>query len=148
MPPAAASRVLSCDFTELDPLATATVSLSVRGTSTGNFVSALKLTASNDNNAANDNRDVAVEIAGGDPAAVSGGGGGGGGGRMEWLALCAGAMVARPDPAALPGPAPLLANAGRPESTGRPDTLIDQNFTFTRAYQKPPLEPNGPPPLG
>ena len=83
------TRVLRCDFTELDPLATATVSLSVRGTATGNFVSALKLTASNDNNAANDNRDVAVEIAGGDPAAVSGGGSGGsgGGGRMEWLAL-------------------------------------------------------------
>ena len=87
MPPAAARVCCSCDFTELDPLATATVSLSVRGTATGNFVSALKLTASNDNNAANDKRDVAVEIAGGDPAAVSEGGGSGGGGRMEWLAL-------------------------------------------------------------
>ena len=31
---------------------------------------------------------------------------------------------------------------------GGPTTLIDQNFTFTRAYQKPPLEPNGPPLLG
>ncbi len=81
------TRVLSCDFTELDALATATVSLSVRGTATGSFVSSLKLTASNDNNPANDNRDVALEIAGGTPAAVSGGGGGGGGGRMEWLAL-------------------------------------------------------------
>jgi len=89
------TRVLSCDFTELDPLATATVSLNVRGTATGNFVSALKLTASNDNNLANDNRDVAVEIAGGDPAAVSDGGGGGGG-RMEWLALLLlGALVWR-----------------------------------------------------
>jgi hypothetical protein len=92
------TRVLSCDFTELEPLATATVALSVRASTTGNFVSALKLTASNDNNPANDNRDVSVEIAGGDPAAVSGGGsgGGGGGGRMEWLALALlGALVWR-----------------------------------------------------
>jgi len=90
------NRVLVCDFTELEPLATSTVSLAVRGTTTGNFTSSLKLTASNDNNAANDNRAVAVEIAGGDPAAVSGGGSGGGGGRMEWLALLLlGAMVWR-----------------------------------------------------
>ena len=27
-------------------------------------------------------------------------------------------------------------------------TLIDQNFTFKRASQKPPLAPKGPPPLG
>ncbi|HEU5136923.1 MAG TPA: M12 family metallo-peptidase [Steroidobacteraceae bacterium] len=81
------TSVLRCDFTKLDPLATATVSLNVRGTATGNFVSALKLTASNDNNPANDNRDVAVEIAGGDPAAASSGGSAKGGGRMEWLAL-------------------------------------------------------------
>jgi MYXO-CTERM domain-containing protein len=81
------NRVLTCDFADLDPLATATVALSVRGTATGSFQSSLKLTATNDNNAANDSRDVAVEIAGGDPAAVSGGSAGGGGGRMEWLAL-------------------------------------------------------------
>jgi MYXO-CTERM domain-containing protein len=81
------NRVLTCDFADLDPLATATVALSVRGTATGSFKSSLKLTATNDNNAANDSRDVAVEIAGGDPAAVSGGSAGGGGGRMEWLAL-------------------------------------------------------------
>jgi uncharacterized protein DUF11 len=91
------TRVLSCEFGELDALATATVSLSVRATDTGSFTSALKLTASNDNNSANDNRDVAVDIAGGDPAAATGsGGGGGGGGRMEWLALALlGAMVWR-----------------------------------------------------
>jgi hypothetical protein len=82
------SRVLICDFAELDALATSTVSLSVRGTSTGHFTSSLKLTASNDSNSANDSRDVAIDIAGGDPAAaVSGGGSGGGGGRMEWMAL-------------------------------------------------------------
>ena len=83
------SRVLTCDFTELPPLSTSTVSLTVRGASVGHFTSSLKLTASNDNNATNDTRDVTVDIAGGDPAAVSGNGGagGGGGGRMEWLAL-------------------------------------------------------------
>ena len=133
------TRVLSCDFTELDPLATATVSLNVRGTATGNFVSALKLTASNDNNPANDNSDVAVEIAGGDPAAVSGGGSGGsgGGGRMEWLALILLlSLVLRRC---------LQVRAARNVPGG---PFHDQNFTFKRAYQKPPLEPNGPPPLG
>jgi hypothetical protein len=79
------TRVLVCYFNQLEPLATATVSLTVRGTANGNFVSALKLSASNDNNPANDNRDVAVDIAGGNSAAVNSGGGGGG--RMEWLAL-------------------------------------------------------------
>jgi hypothetical protein len=86
------TSVLRCDFSELEPLATATVALSVRATTTGSFVSQVRLTASNDSNAANNSRDVAIEIAGGTPAAVSGGGGasgggGGGGGRMEWLAL-------------------------------------------------------------
>ena len=92
------TSVLRCDFSELDPFATATVALSVRGTTTGSFVSSLKLTASNDNNPANNSRDVAVEIAGGTPATVDGGGvgGKGGGGRMEWLALALlGAMVLR-----------------------------------------------------
>ncbi len=81
------TSVLTCDFTELDALATATVALNVRGTATGNFVSSLRLTASNDDNAGNDNRNVAIDIAGGNAAAVSGGGGSGGGGRMEWMAL-------------------------------------------------------------
>jgi hypothetical protein len=88
------SRVVTCDFSELDPLAVATVALSVRGTVTGNFLSSLKLTASNDNNAANDSREVNVQIAGGDPAAVSGEKSGGG--SMEWLALMLlGALVWR-----------------------------------------------------
>ena len=80
------TSVLTCDFAELDLLATTTVSLSVRGNTDGNFVSSLKLTAGNDDNPANDNRDVAIDIAGGDAAAVSSSGDGGGG-RMEWLAL-------------------------------------------------------------
>ena len=75
MPLAAVPACCTCDFAELDPLATATVSLSVRGNTDGNFVSSLKLTAGNDNNPANDNRDVAIDIAGGDAAAVSGSGG-------------------------------------------------------------------------
>jgi len=90
------TRVLSCDFTELEALATATVSLNVRGSANGNFVSSLKLSASNDDNSANDNRDVSIDIAGGNAATVNGGGGGGGGGRMEWIALALlGAMAWR-----------------------------------------------------
>jgi hypothetical protein len=90
------TRVVTCDFSDLDPLVTATVALSVRGATTGNFLSKLKLTASNDNNAANDSRDVAIEIAGGDPAGVDEGSKSGGGGSMEWLALALlGALVWR-----------------------------------------------------
>ena len=65
------TSVLRCDFTDLDPGATATVALIVRASANGNFVSALRLTASNDNNPANDARDVTVEISGGSVAAVS-----------------------------------------------------------------------------
>jgi hypothetical protein len=81
------TRVLTCDFTTLDPMSSSTVALTVRGTATGSYVGAVRLSASNDSNAANDNRDVTVEITGATPAAVSGGSAGGGGGRMEWLAL-------------------------------------------------------------
>ena len=86
------TSVLRCDFADLDPGTTATVALTVRASANGTFVSALKLTASNDSNPANDARDVTVEISGGSVAAVStpGGnasGGGGGGGRIEFWML-------------------------------------------------------------
>jgi hypothetical protein len=90
------SRVVTCDFSELDALATATVALSVRGTAAGSFLSSLELTATNDNNATNDTGQVRVQIAGGDPAAVSGSEKSGGGGSLEWLALMLlGALVWR-----------------------------------------------------
>jgi hypothetical protein len=80
------STVLHCDFSDLDANSTSTVSLSVRGTSNGNFVSSLKLSSSNDRNTANDARDVAIEISNsaGSPQAQTAGGGGG---RMEWFGL-------------------------------------------------------------
>jgi hypothetical protein len=79
------TSVLTCDFTDLDPGATATVALSVRASADGNFVSSLKLTASNDSNSANDSRQVAVAISGGTVAAANGNGGGGG--RIEFWML-------------------------------------------------------------
>ena len=104
------TAVLRCDFAELEPLATATVSLTVRGNATGSFVSSLKLTASNDDNTANDTREVAIDIVAGSPAAASAGGGGGGG-RMEWLALMLlGAMAWRRS-ARLLGRVPARLNA-------------------------------------
>jgi hypothetical protein len=79
------TSVLRCDFTELVAGATATVALSVRATADGTFTSALKLTAFNDNNTANDSRDVAVEISSSN-AAAAGVSSGGGGGRIElWM---------------------------------------------------------------
>jgi hypothetical protein len=79
---------LQCEFGELDADSTTTVRISVRANQRGSHVSSLKLTSVNDTNPANDQRDVAFEITGGqDVAAASSGGGGGGGGSFEWLTL-------------------------------------------------------------
>jgi hypothetical protein len=92
--------VLRCDFRELAPGATATVALTVRASAEGSFVSALRLTASNDNNPANDSQDVTVQISGSNATAVSatnsdgGGGGKGGGGRLEFWMLGLLALIA------------------------------------------------------
>ena len=95
------SNVLRCDFTDLAPGATATVALIVRANANGSFVSALKLSASNDSNPANDSRDVKVEISGvsAAPVSESSAAGKGGGGRIEFwmlglLALMAGRRLA------------------------------------------------------
>ncbi len=96
------SNVLRCDFTDLAPGATATVALVVRATTNGSYVSALRLSASNDSNPANDTRDVNVEISGVSvaPVSESSAAGKGGGGRIEFwmlglLALVAGRRLAR-----------------------------------------------------
>ncbi len=81
------TSLLQCEFGELDANSTTTVHVSVRANQRGNHVSSLKLTAVNDTNPANDQRDVAFEITGQDVAAASSGGGGGGGGSFEWLTL-------------------------------------------------------------
>ena len=79
---------MQCEFGELDADSTTTVRISVRANQRGSHVSSLKLTSVNDTNPANDQRDVAFEITGGqDVAAASSGGGGGGGGSFEWLTL-------------------------------------------------------------
>jgi hypothetical protein len=95
------SNVLRCDFSDLPPGATATVALIVRATATGSYVSALKLSASNDSNSANDAREVNVEITGASVAVVSesSAAGKGGGGRIEFwmvglLVLLAGRRLA------------------------------------------------------
>jgi hypothetical protein len=81
------TTTLRCDLNTLEPFAHASVSLSVRASANGSFLSQVRVTTINDSNAANDSRDVTLEISGGNAAAVSGPAGGGGGGRMEWLAL-------------------------------------------------------------
>jgi hypothetical protein len=91
------SSTLRCDFDTLAPFARASVTLSVRASTDGNFVSNVKVSALNDVNPANDAREVAVEIGGTNVQASNGPGTGkGGGGRMEWLALALlGLLVAR-----------------------------------------------------
>jgi MYXO-CTERM domain-containing protein len=83
------TTVLRCDFPTLPPGTTATVALVVRAKATGSFVSALKLSANNDSNPANDTREVSVEITGTNVAAVSesSAAGNGGGGRIEFWML-------------------------------------------------------------
>jgi hypothetical protein len=79
---------LRCDFSELEANSTSTVNLVVRSAARGSYSSALKLTAMNDTNAANDSRNVAVQISGSSSAGVaSARTGGGGGGSFEWLGL-------------------------------------------------------------
>jgi hypothetical protein len=80
------SAVLRCDFADLDANTTSTVNLTVRGSASGSFTSSLKVYSSNDHNAANDAREVAIEISksGSTSSAQTKSGGGG---RMEWFGL-------------------------------------------------------------
>jgi hypothetical protein len=89
------TTILRCDFNTLEPSARASVSLSVRSSASGSFVSEVRVTSINDINVANDTRNVAMEIVAPSVAATSGpSGGGGGGGRMQWLALLFLALLA------------------------------------------------------
>ncbi len=95
--------VLRCDFADLAPGATATVALIVRASVDGSFVSALRLSASNDSNSANDTRDVTVVISSGSVAEVSEPKTAGGGRIEFWMLgllalLAARRSVARKDP--------------------------------------------------
>ena len=88
------TTVLRCDFAELEANSTSTVNLAVRPGAHGSYSSALKLSALNDTNAANDSRNVAFQISssgnGGVAAAKAGGGGGG---SFEWLGLALLALI-------------------------------------------------------
>jgi hypothetical protein len=79
------STVLLCDFAALEANSTSTVNLSVRGTANGTFKSSLRISSANDRNAANDSREVAIQISNsaGAPQAQARSGGG----RMEWFGL-------------------------------------------------------------
>jgi len=82
------TTLLRCDFANLEPLARATVTLSVRASGNGHFSSTVRVSAANDSNPANDSRDVALEIASPTVAATNGPpAASGGGGRFEWFGL-------------------------------------------------------------
>jgi hypothetical protein len=92
------TTLLRCDFNTLEPNTVASLALSVRASAAGNFTSQVRLSALNDGNAANNARDVTLDISASSPAVTDGNGStgksSGGGGRFEWLALLFLAMMA------------------------------------------------------
>ncbi len=79
---------LRCEFSTLAPGSTASVTLTVRAMSGGRFTSQVRAAAANDNDAANNTREVTLDITGASPAVTDAGQkSSGGGGRFEWLAL-------------------------------------------------------------
>jgi hypothetical protein len=86
------TTTLRCDFNTLAPQARASVTLSVRASANGNFASQVRVVTINDNNPANDSREVQLRISGGNTAAVEAPASGGGG-RIEWLALLLLALI-------------------------------------------------------
>jgi catechol 2,3-dioxygenase-like lactoylglutathione lyase family enzyme len=80
---------IRCDFDELEPNSTSTVTISVRASRAGSFPAALRVSASNDTNAANDSREVRLEISAAASQAVvsQASAKAKGGGAMEWLGL-------------------------------------------------------------
>lgn len=80
------TTVLRCDFSPLAANTTTTVNLNVRASASGRFTAGVRVVASNDTNAANDTRDVTVDVSAAatvtnPPAGKSGGG------AFEWLTL-------------------------------------------------------------
>jgi MYXO-CTERM domain-containing protein len=86
------TTTLRCEFTNLDAAETASLSFTLRASSSGRFTSQVRSGAGNDTNPANDSRDVAIDIAS-EPAqpapgaSATSGSAQGGGGRMEWGGL-------------------------------------------------------------
>jgi hypothetical protein len=79
------TTVLRCDFSELDAGSISTVSIAVHANEAGSFTSALRLTSANDSNAANDSKDLAIQV--NEVTNASSTTGGKGGGRFEWFGL-------------------------------------------------------------
>ena len=81
--------LIRCDFDELEASSTSTVTLSVRASRAGTFAAGLKVSASNDSNAANDSREVTLDISAAASQAVvsTSSGPAKGGGAFEWIGL-------------------------------------------------------------
>jgi hypothetical protein len=78
------TTVLRCDFSELEAGSVSTVSITVHANEAGSFSSALRLTSVNDSNAANDSKDLAIQV---NEVTNASSTTGKGGGRFEWLGL-------------------------------------------------------------
>jgi hypothetical protein len=81
--------VIRCDFDELEANSTSTVTLSVRASRAGTFAASLRVSASNDTNAANDAREVTLEVSAAASQAVvsTSSAQAKGGGALEWFGL-------------------------------------------------------------
>jgi hypothetical protein len=90
--------VITCDFDELEASSTTTVTLSVRASRAGTFAATLRVSASNDTNAANDSREVTLDVSAAASRAVVSPSSAKtkGGGAFEWIGLALlGWMVVR-----------------------------------------------------
>jgi hypothetical protein len=87
--------VIRCDFDELEANSTTTVILSVRASRAGTFAASLRVSATNDTNAANDSREVTFDISAAASQAVvaSSSAKTKGGGAFEWAGIAFLALV-------------------------------------------------------
>ena len=87
--------VIRCDFNELEANSTSTVTLSVRASRAGTFTAPLRVGASNDTNAANDSREVTLQVSAATSQAVvsSSPAKTKGGGAFEWTGLALLALI-------------------------------------------------------
>jgi hypothetical protein len=91
---------IECNVFQLGPDSQTSFDVTLRANSPGSFTSRVEITAGNDNNAANNTRDIAITVnaapssSSGGGGGSSSGGGGGGGGSADWLLVALFSLLA------------------------------------------------------